>query len=270
MTSAYEAIAISITANRSPMPAEVISALNRTPPPELVETLPTWGDSSAPAPSYLSTASAIVLANQVFGQGNWGRLYHPAEPWYNAAGQMFGYHCGATVWAYNTFFSDDGGHFLRSRDGTIQDTPDSHDAALKGAQSDALKRALRHFGPLFGLDLYQKPTVAAAIANTAAKRLLPLIEGDDDAVKFDQAKRIVWGGYGTPEHSSVTRSVMLIEQARNRSAAESKPKPPTPPAPEPTPPEPTPPEPTPPERTARAAVSPGSNSPDDLPEPFDE
>jgi DNA recombination protein Rad52 len=37
-----------------------------------------------------------------------------------------------------------------------QDTPEAHEAAYKGAVTDALKRGLRHFGDQFGLRLYDR------------------------------------------------------------------------------------------------------------------
>ena len=43
---------------------------------------------------------------------------------------------------------------------TTHDTPDAHDMAIKGAVTDALKRALRTFGPQFGNGLYEHDDIA--------------------------------------------------------------------------------------------------------------
>jgi len=44
-----------------------------------------------------------------------------------------------------------------------QDTPEAHEAAYKGAVTDALKRGLRHFGDKFGLRLYDRRSGLDAI-----------------------------------------------------------------------------------------------------------
>ena len=56
---------------------------------------------------------------------------------------------------------------------TSDDRPESHDTSIKGAVTDALKRALRTFGTQFGNDLYDKGTgqrEAAPDNRTAAPR----------------------------------------------------------------------------------------------------
>jgi hypothetical protein len=52
------------------------------------------------------------------------------------------------------------------------DTADQHDMAFKGAVTDAMKRALRHFGAAFGNDLYSDdtPTPAAAQSQQASRQ----------------------------------------------------------------------------------------------------
>jgi DNA recombination protein Rad52 len=50
-----------------------------------------------------------------------------------------------------------------------EETPEAHEAAYKGAVTDALKRALRHFGDQFGNGLYDRRNVA----DTATPRVAP-------------------------------------------------------------------------------------------------
>ena len=52
---------------------------------------------------------------------------------------------------------------------TSDDRPESHDTSIKGAVTDALKRALRTFGAQFGNDLYDKGTGQREAAPAASQ-----------------------------------------------------------------------------------------------------
>ena len=64
---------------------------------------------------------------------------------------------------------------------TSDDRPESHDTSIKGAVTDALKRALRTFGAQFGNDLYDKGTgqrEAAPANRPAAQQRAHNIDGE--------------------------------------------------------------------------------------------
>jgi hypothetical protein len=48
------------------------------------------------------------------------------------------------------------------------ETPEAHEVAYKGAVTDALKRALRHFGEQFGLGLYDRRNAVDATSPKGA------------------------------------------------------------------------------------------------------
>jgi hypothetical protein len=54
-----------------------------------------------------------------------------------------------------------------------EETPEAHEAAYKGAVTDALKRALRHFGDQFGNGLYDRRNAVDAAASRPATPTSP-------------------------------------------------------------------------------------------------
>jgi len=115
---------------------------------------------------YIEGWAAINQANRIFGYDGWGGevvgevIYRPmslidpatdsplAVGMYTAAVRVTVRGCPAR--------SDVGCGFVAG------DTPEAHEAAYKGAVTDALKRALRHFGDQFGLRLYERRNVIDA------------------------------------------------------------------------------------------------------------
>lgn len=109
---------------------------------------------------YIEGWAAINQANRIFGHDGWGAEvvgevgYRPmalddpasdarlAVGMYTAAVRVSVPGCSAR--------SDVGCAFVR------EETPEAHEAAYKGAVTDALKRALRHFGEQFGNSLYDR------------------------------------------------------------------------------------------------------------------
>jgi len=120
---------------------------------------------------YIEGWAAINQANRIFGHDGWGGevvgevIYRPmslADPatdtplavgMYTAAVRVTVRGCPAR--------SDAGCGFVAS------DTPEAHEAAYKGAVTDALKRALRHFGDQFGNGLYDRRNVIDAVSPAA-------------------------------------------------------------------------------------------------------
>ena len=117
---------------------------------------------------YISTTTAITQANRIIGALNWyievidHRLVkNDVEP--------IGYQCTVRIHIPSCDFQGEGIGFnaLTTRDGKLLQTPESHDTAIKGAESDAVKRALRYLGDPFANFLYEDPAVRRAMANAA-------------------------------------------------------------------------------------------------------
>jgi len=120
---------------------------------------------------YIEGWTAINQANRIFGYDGWGAelvgeaSYRPmslidpatdsplAVGMYTAAVRVTVRGCPAR--------SDVGCGFVSV------DTPEAHEAAYKGAVTDALKRALRHFGDQFGNGLYDRRNVIDAASPAA-------------------------------------------------------------------------------------------------------
>jgi DNA repair and recombination protein RAD52 len=161
---------------------------------------------------YIEGWAAINQANRIFGHGGWGAevvgevgfrpmaLDDPASDarlavgMYTAAVRVSVSGCPAR--------SDVGCAFVR------EETPEAHEAAYKGAVTDALKRGLRHFGEQFGNSLYDrrngvdpalsKPAAPASPARleTMRRRVLDL----SGRLGVDEARARSWiqKRYGQP------------------------------------------------------------------------
>ena len=106
---------------------------------------------------YIEGYSAIDQANRIFGHDGWS--YEVFNVKYNDSARS--YTADVTVWALGCRRADVG---LTSLAG---DGPEHHDMAMKGAVTDAMKRALRTFGAQFGNSLYAKtPTTSQQPAQT--------------------------------------------------------------------------------------------------------
>jgi DNA recombination protein Rad52 len=109
---------------------------------------------------YIEGWAAINQANRIFGFDGWGAEV-AGEVAYRPLGLLDPDTCETlAVGMYTATVrvavrgcppkADVGCSFVS------QDTPEAHEAAYKGAVTDALKRALRHFGDQFGLRLYDR------------------------------------------------------------------------------------------------------------------
>jgi DNA recombination protein Rad52 len=129
---------------------------------------------------YIEGWAVINQANRIFGYDGWGAesvgeagyrpvsLIDPATDealavgMYTAAVRVTVRGCPAR--------SDVGCAFV------ADDTPEAHEAAYKGAVTDALKRALRHFGEQFGNGLYDRRNVIDAASPAVAPASLQKLE----------------------------------------------------------------------------------------------
>jgi len=102
-----------------------------------------------PDADYLEAYDVINKANEIFGYGRWGTEI--TNQGIHEAG-------GRTVCVVTLELSVDG--CLPRQDVGVNisagGSPEALETAIKGAASDALKRAMRHFGKQFGNDLYDK------------------------------------------------------------------------------------------------------------------
>lgn len=115
-------------------------------------------ESGRGAVPYLEAFDVINAANRIFGFDGWSYRIGECRPTTTAQGALM-YVATCTVEALGVSRTDVGFGIVEvpsrgERAGV--DTPQAHETAYKGAATDALKRALRSFGPQFGNDLYDK------------------------------------------------------------------------------------------------------------------
>lgn len=130
-------------------------------PSALVATRKGPGNSTL---SYLEGHEAINQANRIFGYGNWG-----VEP---VGDPMISRHGDKTMYAVRVKVSVTGSlSYTGTGTGVAErDTAEEHEKAIKTAETDAMKRALRHFGDGFGNRLYDTDAPAQRPAQQQAPR----------------------------------------------------------------------------------------------------
>lgn len=110
---------------------------------------------------YIDGFHAITEANRIFGHGNWSYhlaalqqvCRHEAQDRNGNPQIRVGYLCRASV---NVDGVTREGAAVGSGMAKPDNEADAHESAVKEAETDALKRALRSFGYTFGLALYDK------------------------------------------------------------------------------------------------------------------
>lgn len=108
---------------------------------------------------YLEGHDVIARANEVFGFDGWHYSVDEMTVSTTTVGRIF-YRARVTVEALGVKRNDVGvGVVETDKQGT--DHPVAHETAIKGAATDALKRALRSFGAQFGNELYDKTPQAS-------------------------------------------------------------------------------------------------------------
>jgi DNA recombination protein Rad52 len=98
--------------------------------------------------SYIEGYDVIDTANDIFGFEGWS--YHVKDIQEVIGGDRPLYQAIVVVTVGNAVRSDVG------LSAAANGTPDSRDTAIKGAVTDAMKRAFRSFGAQFGNSLYDK------------------------------------------------------------------------------------------------------------------
>jgi DNA recombination protein Rad52 len=123
---------------------------------------------------YIEGWAVINQANRIFGHDGWGAevvgdvAYRPVslvDPLTDAPSAVGMYSATVRVTARGCPPKADVGCGF-----VADETPEAHEAAYKGAVTDALKRALRHFGDQFGNGLYDRRN---AVDTAGPKRATP-------------------------------------------------------------------------------------------------
>jgi DNA recombination protein Rad52 len=111
---------------------------------------------------YVDGYHVISEANRIFGEGGWSyeitRLQCVSEHTVDVPNKgpqyRVGYLCTVKVYVNGSSFKE--GSAVGSGVGSPNTIADHHESAVKEAETDALKRALRSYGNTFGLALYDK------------------------------------------------------------------------------------------------------------------
>ena len=114
--------------------------------------------------SYLEGHEAINQANRIFGYGAWG-VEPVGDPIISRIGDKTLYAVRVRVAVRDSLSYNATGTGVAEKD-----TAEEHEKAIKTAETDAMKRALRHFGDQFGNRLYDKDYVAPAQPAPQAQR----------------------------------------------------------------------------------------------------
>jgi DNA repair and recombination protein RAD52 len=111
---------------------------------------------------YLRGSTEFEAANRIFGEGKWGYrvISRTLQKSYDLEEKITGYYFYVELELYvaGAMFPihGDGGQSVRYF------TPQGFEDASKGATTDAVKRALRHYGDQFGLCLYNEDSLVDA------------------------------------------------------------------------------------------------------------
>lgn len=166
--------------------------------------------------SYIKGDYAIATANRIFGFGKWGYRvtsrthevckdekkgeieYYTADVELLVAGSMFP-------------FPGDGVGIV-----TAPYTVEMHEKARKEAVTDALKRALRHYGDQFGLSLYNEDNYVEA-EDGSEKRVGDV--GKKVASQTQQQTKRVVDSTPAPQHQAQTNShnALTLEAVQKRA-----------------------------------------------------
>lgn len=159
---------------------------------------------------YIEGWAAINQANRIFGFDGWGAevvgevAYRPlsltdpdtsetiAVGMYTAAVRVAVRGCPPKADVGCAFVS--------------QDTPEAHEAAYKGAVTDAMKRALRHFGDQFGNRLYDRRNGLEATPALAGSEGTPKPSAPASPAKVEEMRRRVLelsARLGVDEHKAL-------------------------------------------------------------------
>jgi DNA repair and recombination protein RAD52 len=181
---------------------------------------------------YVDGYHVISEANRIFGEDGWSyeitRLEMVSEQTVETQkGPQYrvGYLCTVKVYINGTSFKE--GSAVGSGVGSPDTIADHHESAVKEAETDALKRALRSYGNTFGLALYDKDKANVGVEppprdpKAVAASLVGIMEKAENieavnkalgSAKFDGAW--VWLDESHPEEALKVRRA--VDAARDR------------------------------------------------------
>jgi DNA repair and recombination protein RAD52 len=174
------------------LPRRVLALLEQPLDPFLVSERET---SDGRLVRYIEGWAAIGQANGVFGFDGWGAevigevAYRPVGLTDPDSGEALavGMYTGAVrVSVRGCPPKADVGCAFAS-----DDTPEAHEAAYKGAVTDAMKRALRHFGDQFGNGLYDRRNGLAAMPDLSEGEATPQPSAPASSAKVEEMRRKV-------------------------------------------------------------------------------
>ena len=126
---------------------DIIERLEQPISPDRVKTRKAPGGRTV---SYIEGHDAIATANAIFGYGEWGYEVKAIH----RDGRLV--YATVTVQVRDAVpFTDVGVCIARAKGGE-EPTFEAVETAIKGAVTDGVKRALKNYGPQFGLSLYDK------------------------------------------------------------------------------------------------------------------
>ncbi len=176
--------------------------------------------------SYIKGKTAIDTANRVFGHGKWGykvlsrSLERTTDADGNLTGEFYTADIELSVSGADFPFPGDGiGIVVPPRNGPIAE---AHEKARKEAVTDALKRALRHYGSQFGNDLYDEDAYVDAgegvlvkvkdVSRTPPTPQKRVVEAQKPPVAIEAPKSVP-----TPDNSLKTRLNAVYNAAVRQS-----------------------------------------------------
>lgn len=193
-----------------PTTGETLKHLKRPLLPALIALLNKQYD-------YLPTSTAISQANRIFGHGQWQTEIVELQDIKNKDGEVDAYRCIARVTIPTLGASHSAVGFVemtRVKGSTRPaQTPRAHNTAMKGAESDAVKRALRYLGDQFGNSLYEKNEEREALVDVVVRYMARGLGMDRE----DAEKKVI-GAFRNPESVPISVALALFDETREEIA----------------------------------------------------
>ena len=170
---------------------------------------------------YLPISQAITQANRIFGHGGWTTEIREHLPVTNTEGYVTAYKCIVRVSVPALGASYDGVGLVemtkRRGDPNPLQTAQAHDTAMKGAESDAVKRALRYLGDTFGNALYEKDDHRKRVFEYVCQAIRT-----KDMTR-QEAENIVLGAFAKWQDMPISIALQTFYNHRDQKAAAARP-----------------------------------------------
>lgn len=172
---------------------------------------------------YVDALHVIREANRIFGENGWSytvtRLQLVSEQVVQLTGDNGPYEQARVGYMASVLVVIDGvqreGTAVGSGVGNPLSMADHHEAAVKEAETDALKRALRTFGNTFGLALYEKDRNAREVGYSASpQEIEAAIHNIESAANLDALVNTWKMLNANMPHVAKEQSVIAAKDAR--------------------------------------------------------